>query len=405
MAYLAQQNNQQDPNQAQAGNGAASQAVGSTQLSTTPLSTSGGSAFASGSPTSSMPNSGSPQQGQGGGDGWTNIQNYLTANQGNNASAGLLSQNANSTLSGDKSNFDSAAQNTEAAGQGQLANVNQDQASQLLGQATSQYGQSGYQGIVSQLQGMVNNSYQGPKAGDFSYGMSADGQNLGQSLGGTQGQFGSYMNGLYQGAAGPMTAGSQALQSQLDNNNQSLQGARQSALGQYNDLNSYIGSQTGNVNSDLGNYQNQYATDQAGIRNNLTGSATSDQNAINGQISNADSYMQNLATSRNRGAGQAGATVWNWSFDPTSGPNQGNVAGVDPQRTQYNTIQDVLGGSKITPTGTWDPNQANFNVALDQGTPYGSNFSWTLPQAIARNEFTPSTYQQIQNALNQPYQS
>ena len=168
------------------------------------LGSSGGALAGSGS---SQPGSGGNVSTAGtnaGGGGWTNIQSYLKANEGNTGTAKALESQVGGTFDQESQNFQNQSQETKQKAQKQVEEnkVGQDQASQMIQQASQGYNYGGpqaqnYNQNVSRLKGALSAQYQGPR--DFAYGMGGETQQYGSGL---KENFGGLMEGVYNKAAG-----------------------------------------------------------------------------------------------------------------------------------------------------------------------------------------------------------
>lgn len=390
MAFLAQDDKQQQQPGQDPGTQGQAGASGS------------GFAGSSGGSTSTQPSTAGV--GSGGTGGWTNIQSYLQANQGNSNSANYLNQNAQNTYDQENKNFQDQSSQAKQQGQQQAdsENVNQDAATKMINNAAQYYqyntaspqtngaagsvpgqtsatgsGQSDQYGQALQpIQQLLTAKYQGPSS--FSYGMGADAQRYAQ-LGDDQAYHG-VMNDLYNKAAGgTMGAGSLALQQQIDQDNPALNQARQNILGQYSGLQSQEQQGTQDTNAALQNAQNQFTQNQQNFRNTLTGMGGQDKSAIDQAVqqfnasptSGANANNIDFSTFKTSGdaanipysyaGAQPGSTdfiksafgangnplLQKWLTDELQAKggnaNEGNVAGVDQQRNSYNVIQNALG--------------------------------------------------------------
>lgn len=380
MATLAQDDKQINQNgQGQAGTGAPSGSfAGSGSLSTQP-STAG--------------------VGAGGGGGWTNIQSYLTANQGNQGSANALKSQVGGSFDQEQKNLDqSASQSKQQADQQVSQNhIGQDQASQMVQQMGQNYQYNGqqndqYNQNKNQFQTALNAQYQGPQS--YTYGMGAQAQQYGQNL---NNNFNAVMENVYnKSAGGQMGSGAMALQHQLDQDNPYVNQARQDLVNQYaglqgniqnttqatnqaiqgdvgqfqkdqSDLRGYLTGQEnqslGNIDSAIKAYNDQQAGNQGGAAFDWADAAKglTDQRAINAiNMAQADPNKDALV----KGYNALGLSKYN--FDPTKTTRE-NVAGVDSDRSRYDAIADALGvgGQQIAKSDTGpDVGQWGLNTDL-----------------------------------------
>jgi hypothetical protein len=382
MATLIQDDKQ---NQAQSAQGGSSPAdTGLSGLSPGGFSSSGG-------PMSNV------STGAGGTNGWTNIQAYLNANQGDTSSASALNNTVGSQFNQERQNIDQSSGQAKSAAQAQVDknNVSQDKASQLISEAGSNYNYNGdqnqtYQNDVGQLTGALGAQYAGPT--QYEYGLGAKTQNYGGALGNDQG-FQGMMGDIYkQASGGTMGQGALTLQRQLDQDNAALNNSRQGLLSQYADLGNYSNQSVADTQSALDAAKQNFGANQDALRSNLNTMGTSDQSAINDKVQAYDDYLTNFAANHNFGNQWQGMSG---SFNRNSGPDATNVANVESQRNQWNAIQDALsnGGSKINYAGPWDANNAMFTVS----PPGGSALQWSLAKAQSLNAIDPNTANSIRN--------
>lgn len=349
--------------------GGASQSGGTTNPSMeSGVAGSGQAVSSSGSPVGGKPSSA-----------WTNIQDYLTANQGNTASSGFLKNNVTDKLQNEQQDLTNQASGAvnDSKTYSDRTNIGQDQASKLIqdassaGKGTDTYNQN-TGAIKSGLQ-----SYSGPQ--DFTASLSADAQNYGSGL---SNNFQQLMTNLYGKQAGhDLTPGQAALQSQLDVNpttgGTQLEAERQNALSQYAGLNANFspGGLVDTTNQQVSNYYNQGTQNQGNLNNYLNGygqqqrqSLTDAENLFNTQ----ENTIQQAGAPANYPTGQQAAVFTDpgisyggqvgmgqitaqakpqvmqldatpfTSFQSGGTANDSNIAGMDAQRNQWNTLQDIL---------------------------------------------------------------
>jgi hypothetical protein len=413
MAFLDPNNYQIDPNNPQ---GQQAQQGGSSNALMGDAS-GGGTVFAGAPPTSNA------SQGAGGAGGWTNIQNYLQANQGNTGTADKLNKDVGGTFDQEQSNLGNQSSQVKQQAQGAVDknNVTQDAASKAISQAGSLYNYGGqqsneYQQALNPIKSSLSAQYQGPT--QFSYGLGAQTQQYGSDLGNDQG-FHGLMNGLYnQAAGGQMGSGALALQEQLDTNNQAVNDTRSSLAQRYAGLQGLVGSTVADTNTALHGAQSQFGQNQAGLRNYLGTSQQADQGAINNKVGsindwlnqtavdsqagpqNADAFNQLFADAQNRALVQKnGQTVRDANiFNNIMGAegnsqkvsyshpevNASNATGVDTQRNEYNAIADALGlGGYINKTDPYDIANVNRHE-IDDNTAFNYN-RYDSPQNIGQS--------------------
>jgi hypothetical protein len=338
MAFLAQNNKLQDPNQAQGQDQASGQTV--------PLSGSSGGVITGAT-------GGQAPSGAGGQGSWTNIQAYLNANKGDTGSANMLNKQSSDTIGKEKQNVDQQSSQAKQQAQGQADQVNysQDKASQILQDASKNYNydstqpqNDAYNQDTSQLKNALSAKYQGPT--NFAYGISSDAQNFGQNLNSNPG-FNQIMGQLYNKAGGgKMTSGQLALQGQLDVNNQALNQARQNAIANY---------------AGLGDYVNQNATDT--------------NNAIQGAQNQFTQNQQNLLGYLNTTAGAQ-----------QSAEKQAEDQAKTNYLSEYNGGESGLASALLAPTLNGSPLNFDANWYTSMGMPVNSNMTWAQLQAEKDHE-------------------
>ena len=296
--------------------------------------------------------------GAGGTGGWTNIQAYLNANQGDTGSAQNLTNSVGSQFGNEKSQLQGQSNQAMSGAKNYVdsTNVPNAQADSWVNQAAQQYnfpgstdtkggyaanptsgtgafsgtpqskatpdgpdytvapadGKTGYQTIVDKANNAINGQWQGPSS--FAYGLSGKTQEYGNDLNNDQ-AFKNYMSSIYSQKAGtPLTSGQSALQDQLDTNSQPLSQARSNLQGQYGDLQNQVGQVSQDTNNALNNYQNQFHTNQNALKsyfgdqstkynNNIS---TDDQNARAGYNTDANTINLGLSSPIYNGNGTAG---------------------------------------------------------------------------------------------------
>lgn len=291
---------------------------------------------------------GQTPQGTGGTLGWTNIQDYVSANQGSQGSSNLLKDKIGNQFEQSKQDLESKANEVRSKAEEASKKVvfNQDQASQAVKEAaklyqyptqpaapnptgtvkkpadpsplitydipyedtinqepeseTNQPTQS-YDDIVNQFKSQLNAQYEGPS--QFTYGFDAPTQEYGTNLGSQQG-FQAILNSLYDdstGKSGAMGTGSKALQYQLDQDNPYVNNARQELSNQYQGLedfrNQAIGEQDyyNEMQDNFRTSQDQLKTflnTQQGDAKTALEQAVSDWNSTN--ESSKSQYIQEL---------------------------------------------------------------------------------------------------------------
>lgn len=389
MAFFDDPNKQQDPTQgqtAQTGGGSAPSIGGSTASDIGGVSTAG--------------------VGAGGTGGWTNIQAYLNANQGDTGSANALKNTVGSQFNDEqgKMQSDSTKAVSDAQGQFDKNKISTDQAGQMVNDNAALYDYGGtqskaYQDNTSKMQSALNDKYSGPTS--YAYGFSAPTQNYGDNLGNDQG-FKGVMNYVYGKAAGqPLNSGEAELQGQLDVNNGNLSKARNDLSTQYQGLQNQrdqtvagttaklndIGTQyqdnqnnlKGYLNQQLGSYDSKVGQEQQAARDAYNGeynSASGRQNALYGMpVDIGGATANNLYNANATWSGlQHEGDIKNnpgsaWS-QPLNGQYMGQGAGyaaLEAQRANANqgALQNWYGAEDQKYANTADPEKRDYNAISD----------------------------------------
>lgn len=313
MAYVGADNKLQDPNQQAQGQGQAQQQDPNQQAPQANVANAGASGDtitggASGQPGAQSPSMSSGQQaGTGGQGGWTNIQSYMQANQGDTGSAKNLQDKAGGQFDTEKQNLDTQAGQVKQQGQAQADSIKQAQsgAAQMVSDAAKNYSYSGQQGDpynqnVGKLKSAINGQYSGPS--DFQYSFGADTQKAGDALG-NDGAFNNYLGDIYQQrAGGQLSQGGKSLQTQLDSGNQALADTRQNLLKQYSGLGDYRNQTVTDTTKALGDDASQYRNNQDSLKNYLSGEADkSNQNVANAEAAARTGYQNSNASGEGMG--------------------------------------------------------------------------------------------------------
>lgn len=338
MAYLDDKNQQAQSTDGNAATGQPGQgqpqAQQTAQGAAPTVSGSGGSDVGGGVSTAGV--------GAGGAGGWTNIQAYLNANQGDNGSAKNLSDSTSKQFGQEQSQMQGQSQKALGDAQGYVdkTNITNDKADALIKDAANNYGWDGtqndaYKADVATAQAGMNAQYGAPTS--FSYNLGANTQNYGNALG-NDGAFSNLMTKLYSDKAGsPLTSGQQSLQNQFDSNNSNLSQARQDALNQYGNLNQARDKTNVDTSNALQGDVNQFHQNQ----NNFKGYLGNQSTAYGGKVTDAqqsanDAYNNTLQTGL--------------SGDAAGGYNPGDAA-----------------GAKLGAAGIWSPNMTWAQLAKEHG--------------------------------------
>lgn len=276
--------------------------------------------------------------------GWTNLQAYLTANQGDTGSAGALQKTVGDQFSKERSDMTGNAQKSLSDAQQYAADnsLSQGKVDDLTKRATELYswggeqqqqpaggkdqalggggqttgtqekvtddgspgpvaGNSGnvdssksYDELVGQIKSGLTNQYTGAR--DYSYGFGNQTQEMGSQLK-DNGGFDQLMNHIYSNAAGrPMSSGQYALQKQLDVNNEGLSSARQSLGQQYDQLGKDRDKTVTDTTKSLGDIEKNYYNNQNAMRDYIGGKANQyDTNLAQAEADARKSYQDEFA--------------------------------------------------------------------------------------------------------------
>lgn len=309
----------------------------------TPISGSG--AFAGGAGGSVA------QHGTGGTPGFTNIQDYLGANSGNMGASNLLQNQVGGAFQGDVNAMQGAAQNALNQGQSALGSlVSQGTlGSQIhnLGNAYS-FGTptADYQSQLGNINQELSHGYGGPT--QFNYDQtqySQPTQNYMQYMGNGDQGFGQLMNSLYnQQSGGQLTPGQSALQRQFETNDSNFQNAKSNVLQNYANLQNAQNTIPTQTTQQLGNYANQWNQNQQGLKDYLSGLASTD-------MSNMGTNANNLQGAYNKWVSAGGLNPGSVGWTGNNA-NATNVFQNQPLLGQYNAIENVLGGQTQSPQWT-----------------------------------------------------
>lgn len=362
----------------------------------------------SGSPVSSS--GASPSSGTGGQTlgGFTNIQDYLSANSGNTGSAGTLAKQVGDAFNTDKQNVDQGSSQASSDAQKQVDSnyIGQDQASKMISQSAGMYGQGGsdYDSNKSKVQGALGATYQGPTS--YSYGPSDTSNQYGQDLSNDAG-FGDLMKNVYQqssqgadGSGRALGSGGLALQQQIDSGNSKLNDTRQQLMSDYAGLTPYVDNAVGNANTAIGNAQTAVQTNKNALLDYLTGQQSANesdlQNKANNQTSGINSALtaatgyvtnQNGTDARYNAPSHWNTNVTGQTYVPIT---TANAAGGTDDRNQFNTISDWLNDStRINEQSPVNVGNYGLNLNLSSQDPSISfqnsgNFSDSLSSILQR---------------------
>lgn len=288
--------------------------------------------------------------GRGGQNAFTNIQSYLTANAGNEASKQLLEGTVGKQIEESQKNLaEQAGKAKQQVSQAQQSMVGKDEASKLVSQYAGQQGQA-YDEAKNRVKGFLNYQDQLPQ---FNYAMPGQLQDYKTGLEQGGDAFSSMMNKVYgQAVQSPLTSGVSALQNQFDTSNLGLQQAREGLKSKYSALEKEALGEEGlaaktakevqDVNKLLPKQKEELKQYLAEERNKQTTGLeqrASDINELGRQT-----YNSLLGTRLKDVYGNL------WGEDIAANPTMAtfeNVAGGQGMRDRYNVIADWLGQSQL----------------------------------------------------------
>lgn len=391
MAFLGQDDKQNQQNQNPSQQGPSGSSDGQVSgAGTTPLVGTGTNAV------SAAPSLGQSAPGAGGGGGWTNIQSYLTANQGNTNASDTLSKQVGGQFAQDKSNIqDQSKQLQDQSSQSAHSNyLAPDQASQMLQQASNMYGGANpsappptygipengnqrtaapksYSDIVGTFRNDLNNPWSGPQA-NFNPTLSYNTTQYGQALG-DDNATNAMMNQLYNTQSGVnLNPGQANLQGVLQQNDPKFQQTRQDLQGQYGQMNPWLQQQSQQTNQAITDAQGQYTGNQKTLHDYLTGSQGTNKSAIDQAVTNWNNTNSNYTDPVTGAQSSAMNTA-----------NQQLMAALTAAQAQS---MQIPGGVNIA-----DPTSGNFNTpyalwAQQSGQEYPSiNLNNYINPGVAAN--------------------
>lgn len=283
----------------------------------------------------------------GGFGGWTNIQSYISANEGNDSSAKLLDSTVGAEFDKEKSRFDS-------------------ESSKMTNDAKSKADES--VGFVNNFQNNLNNAASGNfnndyanqaksflgstyDPGQFTFSLNKNAQNYGNNLK-DDNSFYKMQNDMYAKTTGsPLSTGQQSLQTQLDTSSDKLAQARNGLLDRYSNWTTGMNSDVSNVNKNLGDYQTQWNNNKNSFASNLGSQNTNLNKEYNDYASKMDQYNINrqneLASAPGGSVTTDGGQTWvstkdfiNKKYDDLT--NQANSSW-NPKNNQWSYIKSILG--------------------------------------------------------------
>lgn len=351
--------------------------------------------------------------GKGGSGGWTNIQNYLQANQGGNNPSNILQQQVGSTYDKEKQTLEDTASKTKtaAAEEAKRTDIGKDKASKLVEAAGQKYQynvptqSSDYQTAIKAIQDPLGYTYNKPI---YDYAVSAPFQKYqaGLSKEASPGQFNQMMADVYGGIAGRgLSSGQKALQTQLQGGDEQFDPIRQALATKYGEYNPLVEQTRKDVGTEIENQgktfednKNKYLETLAGKdwrRDNKDVPATKAygglaseykqglQNVVDAERARQDEFRRSIALP---------ADYWSSSRDyrdPNSGmmihePGQHDVHSLD-------YAGDTAGLENVSGYGS-EMNRGSWNAILDalQATP-------TDKIGQSANPYKLGDYREIEN--------
>lgn len=246
--------------------------------------------------------------GKGGQGGWTNIQNYLSANPGDTGSANALQNEVGAQFGKEKDTMTTAANDYVKSAEDQVnkAKVSTEDADKMIDDSAGKFSYAGtsdpsYYQNVDKMRGALTGAYQGPKS--YDYGLEAKTQEYGQAVG-KDGNFDGLLKDLYsRRTPNALSQGQYNLQKQLDVHNDKLTGARASLADQYGGLQAERDNVVKGATEKLGGLEQSYRTNQNALRDYLTGKSTALGTSIDQQEADArKAYDQALNSGTGREA-------------------------------------------------------------------------------------------------------
>ena len=246
--------------------------------------------------------------GAGGTGGWTNIQSYLGANQGDTGTAKNLEQKVGSQFQQDKSKLETESKSALDQSNEQTNKIKdaKENASGWLNQAAQAYDWGSKQTSntdVNKLAEANKAQYTAPK--QFNANLSNESSEYGDRLK-EGGNFSTLLNDLYrEKAGGALSSGQNALQQQFDVNNQSLADTRQNLLKQYSGLAEQRDKTLTDVNSTLGSNEQAFRANQNALKDYLS-------NQLNATSTNVGNLENSARSAYNNALNQTtNAPGWN----------------------------------------------------------------------------------------------
>lgn len=305
---------------------------------------------------------------------FTNIQAYLNANKGNTGSAGALTGQVNNDINSEQSKFNDQLQKdvTQSDAEKQKTNIGQDQASNLIQQATANgTGSQAYEDSRKALGSALNSQYGGPNSVGYNYGNDFNTYATGLGANATPEQRQAAMNNIYRmGSGGQIGAGALALQTQLDTDPQAqaaIESARQGALSNIANYQNQVGTKTTDANNQIAANKAAFGDNQNNLRSYLLGQGQGAESGLNSMV---NQYNTEEDAIRNNPA-LSGRDTYLYEENPLNFPgtpnkyyeylnhpdyyqyqngnaaNIGNVAGGHDIRNKYNFLANVLGVNPI----------------------------------------------------------
>ena len=363
----------------------------------------GSAVVGSGQPQAS--GSGSSARGPGG---WTNIQEYLRANNTDTGAGSALQTKVGSEFDKERKNIGDESSKLVSEGQKQVGDLwSTDQVGQKVDSAAKDYmwgmtdaqknnwqdtydrtsnyrinqgrgtadeeaakmgwgpQKDSYTGTVKEVQDYLGKQYTGPR--DYTYGIGNTAQGYGAAMG-DDASFDQFMGDLYsERAKAPLNSGQRSLQTQLNLSNDALNSARQNILKDYAGLNEYRDKTAKETTDTLSGLESSLRTNQNQTRDYLNQRMAGFDTAQ--QQKEADKRKQLLEGAQERTRDYAGAPY----IDPFSSSSGAINFGANRDLTRnerqgFNTIADFLGGSvakkdrmyDITNGGIYDATGKNY---------------------------------------------
>lgn len=240
-----------------------------------PINSGGGSVSLSGGSSTDV---GSNQQsagvsGKGGTGGWTNIQDYLNANNVDSGASGAIQSKADSIYGDEKSKIDSGANQALTEARNSVGPLwTSGQAKDKVNAAAGAYSWKGeqadqYKNDANDFKNYLGKNYSGPK--DYTYSIGSGADQISDAMK-TDDTFNKYMGDYYSDKVkSPLNYGQRALQTQLNVSNDALNTMRDNIIKGRSGLGEYRDATVKDTTKKLSDIESGLVTSQKDIRDGL----------------------------------------------------------------------------------------------------------------------------------------